>query len=74
MDAVNAAMKVVYEGVRLAIPPNAHPILRELMQDCWNNDPARRPNFKGTSFVSLSSYLIYIICFHLPISKYVDIY
>ncbi len=40
-------MAVVYEGLRLPVPEGTSPILAELMKDCWQVDPAKRPTFKG---------------------------
>lgn len=46
MDAVNVAMAVVHEGLRLSIPPNATPIIGDIMRQCFETDPANRPTFK----------------------------
>lgn len=34
-------------GARPAIPADTHPSLRELIQDCWEADPMRRPPFSS---------------------------
>jgi serine/threonine protein kinase len=36
----------VLTGKRLAVPINADPALAEVMRRCWEQDPARRPNFE----------------------------
>eukprot|EP01119_Soliformovum_irregulare_P011622 TRINITY_DN2934_c0_g1_i2.p3 TRINITY_DN2934_c0_g1~~TRINITY_DN2934_c0_g1_i2.p3 ORF type:complete len:268 (+),score=58.22 TRINITY_DN2934_c0_g1_i2:1173-1976(+) len=46
MDAVKAAMAVCYENLRLAIPQECDPCLREMMTRCWQVDPQSRPSFK----------------------------
>lgn len=35
LDPVNAAMKIVYENLRLSIPPTASEMLSDIMTRCW---------------------------------------
>jgi hypothetical protein len=42
---VQAAVGVVQHGLRPSIPPNAPPLLVEIMQKCWHKTPAARPSF-----------------------------
>jgi hypothetical protein len=39
-------MAVCYENKRLPIPDTCLPEFRQVMTDCWHNDPEKRPNFK----------------------------
>lgn len=36
----------VLTGRRLAVPINADPAMAEVMRRCWEQEPARRPNFE----------------------------
>ncbi|KAK3256548.1 hypothetical protein CYMTET_34320 [Cymbomonas tetramitiformis] len=45
MNSLNVAVQVAYHGMRLPIPPNCPSKADELMQRCWEEDPAKRPSF-----------------------------
>lgn len=45
-DPVVAALEVVRSGLRPVIAPNVQAEIRELIEQCWHSDPARRPNFQ----------------------------
>ena len=42
---MQAAVGVVQHALRPNIPPNAPPLLAEIMQKCWHKAPASRPSF-----------------------------
>lgn len=44
MTPLQAALGV-RQGFRLAIPPDVHPGLSELIEQCWDEDPDVRPDF-----------------------------
>uniref|UniRef100_A0A453LI12 non-specific serine/threonine protein kinase n=1 Tax=Aegilops tauschii subsp. strangulata TaxID=200361 RepID=A0A453LI12_AEGTS len=45
LTPLQAAVGVVQKGLRPTIPKNAHAKLAELLQKCWQQDPAERPDF-----------------------------
>lgn len=45
LTPLQAAVGVVQKGLRPTIPKNTHPKLAELLERCWQQDPALRPNF-----------------------------
>ncbi|URE15346.1 Kinase family [Musa troglodytarum] len=45
LTPLQAAVGVVQKGLRPTIPKNAHPKLAELLEKCWQQDPAVRPDF-----------------------------
>ncbi|KAF0910702.1 hypothetical protein E2562_004694 [Oryza meyeriana var. granulata] len=45
LTPLQAAVGVVQKGLRPTIPKNAHAKLSELLQKCWQQDPAERPDF-----------------------------
>nr|XP_009802147.1 PREDICTED: probable serine/threonine-protein kinase DDB_G0267514 isoform X2 [Nicotiana sylvestris] len=45
LTPLQAAIGVVQQGLRPAIPEHAHPKLVELLQKCWQQDPTQRPDF-----------------------------
>lgn len=45
LTPLQAAVGVVQKGLRPVIPKNTHPRLTELLQRCWEQDPAERPVF-----------------------------
>ncbi|XP_044490064.1 serine/threonine-protein kinase STY46-like isoform X3 [Mangifera indica] len=45
LTPLQAAVGVVQKGLRPTIPKNAHPKLAELLEKCWQQDPALRPDF-----------------------------
>ncbi|XP_037492900.1 serine/threonine-protein kinase STY17 isoform X3 [Jatropha curcas] len=45
LTPLQAAVGVVQKGLRPTIPKHAHPKLAELLERCWQHDPAQRPNF-----------------------------
>ncbi|WOL18901.1 serine/threonine-protein kinase STY46 [Canna indica] len=45
LTPLQAAVGVVQKGLRPTIPKNTHPKLAELLEKCWQQDPASRPNF-----------------------------
>ncbi|KAM0879699.1 hypothetical protein ACQ4PT_034066 [Festuca glaucescens] len=45
LTPLQAAVGVVQKGLRPTIPKNAHAKLAELLQKCWQQDPAQRPDF-----------------------------
>uniref|UniRef100_A0ACD5XYH6 Uncharacterized protein n=1 Tax=Avena sativa TaxID=4498 RepID=A0ACD5XYH6_AVESA len=45
LTPLQAAVGVVQKGLRPTIPKNAHAKLAELLQKCWQQDPALRPDF-----------------------------
>ncbi|KAK4429446.1 Serine/threonine-protein kinase STY46 [Sesamum alatum] len=45
LTPLQAAVGVVQKGLRPAIPRNAHPLLVELLERCWQQDPSLRPEF-----------------------------
>ena len=36
---------MIIQGLRPVIPKNTHPKLAELLEKCWQQDPASRPDF-----------------------------
>jgi tRNA A-37 threonylcarbamoyl transferase component Bud32 len=46
LDGPQAAAQVAYAGLRPAIPSVCHPAFRDLIQQCWVDDPKTRPDFK----------------------------
>jgi len=46
MDAVPAAMAVVYENKRLPFPDFVDDTFKTIMTGCWQKEPAARPSFK----------------------------
>ncbi|CAL9160432.1 unnamed protein product [Musa hybrid cultivar] len=47
LTPLQAALGVVLKGLRPPIPENTHPRLAELIEKCWQQDPARRPDFSS---------------------------
>ncbi|KAL6639361.1 hypothetical protein ACP70R_023091 [Stipagrostis hirtigluma subsp. patula] len=45
MTPLQAAVAVVQKDLRPAIPADTHPMLVDLLQRCWQKDPALRPTF-----------------------------
>ncbi|URD75086.1 TyrKc [Musa troglodytarum] len=45
LTPLQAAVGVVQKGLRPTLPKNTHPKLDELLQKCWQQDPAARPDF-----------------------------
>ncbi|XP_048229674.1 serine/threonine-protein kinase STY17 isoform X1 [Ricinus communis] len=45
LTPLQAAVGVVQKGLRPTIPKHTHPKLAELLERCWRQDPAQRPNF-----------------------------
>ncbi|KAL5788926.1 hypothetical protein ACOSP7_005875 [Xanthoceras sorbifolium] len=45
LTPLQAAVGVVQKGLRPTIPKNTNPKLAELLERCWQQDPARRPDF-----------------------------
>ncbi|XP_006660922.2 serine/threonine-protein kinase STY46-like [Oryza brachyantha] len=45
LTPLQAAVGVVQKGLRPTIPKNAHAKLSELLQKCWQQEPAERPDF-----------------------------
>ncbi|KAL3613920.1 Serine/threonine-protein kinase sty46 [Castilleja foliolosa] len=45
LTPLQAAVGVVQKGLRPTIPKNTHPKLTELLERCWQQDPALRPDF-----------------------------
>lgn len=45
MTPLQAAVSVVQQGMRPAIPRNTHPLLVELLEKCWQQEPCLRPEF-----------------------------
>ncbi|KAL6655135.1 hypothetical protein ACP70R_005961 [Stipagrostis hirtigluma subsp. patula] len=45
LTPLQAAVGVVQKGLRPTIPKNTHAKLAELLQKCWQQDPAQRPDF-----------------------------
>ncbi|KAL6522515.1 Serine/threonine-protein kinase sty46 [Orobanche minor] len=45
LTPLQAAVGVVQKGIRPTIPKNTHPKLVELLERCWQQDPALRPDF-----------------------------
>ncbi|PRP79695.1 LRR receptor-like serine/threonine-protein kinase GSO2-like [Planoprotostelium fungivorum] len=45
-DPLSVALDVIRSGLRLEIPSDAPPHLTRLMQNCWLEDPAARPDFQ----------------------------
>ncbi|CAH2076587.1 unnamed protein product [Thlaspi arvense] len=45
LTPLQAAVGVVQKGLRPKIPKQTHPKLTELLEKCWQQDPAQRPNF-----------------------------
>jgi len=46
LPAMDIAMKVCFENLRLVIPDNCEPLFSKLMKDCWSTDPEKRPSMK----------------------------
>lgn len=44
-DPIPIALGVTQELKRPPVPPDCHPVWRRLMEDCWEQDPLKRPNF-----------------------------
>ncbi|XP_039039205.1 serine/threonine-protein kinase STY17-like, partial [Hibiscus syriacus] len=45
LTPLQAAVGVVQKGLRPTIPKHANPRLTELLERCWQQDPALRPDF-----------------------------
>ncbi|KAJ8539586.1 hypothetical protein K7X08_013838 [Anisodus acutangulus] len=45
LTPLQAAVAVVQKGLRPTIPPNTHPMLVELLERCWQQEPCLRPEF-----------------------------
>ncbi|XP_039124796.1 serine/threonine-protein kinase STY46-like isoform X6 [Dioscorea cayenensis subsp. rotundata] len=45
LTPLQAALGVRQQGLRPELPENTHPILSDLIQRCWEADPAKRPSF-----------------------------
>lgn len=45
LTPLQAAVGVVQKGLRPTIPKNSQPKLAELLERCWQQDPALRPDF-----------------------------
>ncbi|KAK9944258.1 hypothetical protein M0R45_009832 [Rubus argutus] len=45
LTPLQAAVGVVQKGLRPTIPKHTHPKLTELLEKCWQQDPALRPDF-----------------------------
>ncbi|XP_062022970.1 serine/threonine-protein kinase STY46 [Rosa rugosa] len=45
LTPLQAAVGVVQKGLRPTIPKQTHPKLTELLEKCWQQDPALRPDF-----------------------------
>ncbi|XP_073036625.1 serine/threonine-protein kinase STY17-like [Primulina eburnea] len=45
MTPLQAAVCVGQQGLRPAIPRNTHPLLVELLEKCWQQEPSLRPEF-----------------------------
>ncbi|KAI4375667.1 hypothetical protein MLD38_013513 [Melastoma candidum] len=45
LTPLQAAISVVQKGLRPTIPKHAHPRIVDLMEKCWQQDPALRPDF-----------------------------
>ncbi|ONM56880.1 Serine/threonine-protein kinase STY17 [Zea mays] len=45
MTPLQAAVAVVQKDLRPTIAVDTHPMLAELLQRCWQKDPALRPTF-----------------------------
>ncbi|KAL0798488.1 hypothetical protein Bca101_053663 [Brassica carinata] len=45
LTPLQAAVGVVQKGLRPIIPKQTHPKLTELLEKCWQQDPAQRPDF-----------------------------
>ncbi|PRP85200.1 LRR receptor-like serine/threonine-protein kinase GSO1-like [Planoprotostelium fungivorum] len=45
MDMMTVAINVMNNNLRPEIPDATDPLLKRLMQACWNENPAERPNF-----------------------------
>ncbi|XP_075654463.1 serine/threonine-protein kinase STY17-like isoform X2 [Castanea sativa] len=45
LTPLQAAVGVVQKGIRPTIPKNTYPRLAELLERCWQQDTAQRPNF-----------------------------
>ncbi|KAK9286148.1 hypothetical protein L1049_014530 [Liquidambar formosana] len=45
LTPLQAAVGVVQKGLRPTIPKHTHPKLTELLERCWQQDPASRPDF-----------------------------
>ncbi|XP_020084027.1 serine/threonine-protein kinase STY46-like isoform X2 [Ananas comosus] len=45
LTPLQAAVAVVQKGLRPTIPKDTHPKLAVLLEKCWQQDPALRPNF-----------------------------
>nr|GME09893.1 serine/threonine-protein kinase STY17-like [Ipomoea batatas] len=45
LTPLQAAIGVVQQGLRPNIPKHTHPKLAELLENCWHQDPTKRPEF-----------------------------
>ncbi|XP_027149496.1 serine/threonine-protein kinase STY46-like [Coffea eugenioides] len=45
MTPLQAAVGVVQKGLRPSIPRQTHPLVVELLERCWQQDPSSRPEF-----------------------------
>ncbi|KAL1563879.1 Serine/threonine-protein kinase sty46 [Salvia divinorum] len=52
LTPLQAAVGVVQKGLRPTIPKNTHPKLAELLEKCWLQDPASRPDFSEVMEIS----------------------
>jgi len=46
LDGSQAAAQVAYTNLRPPIPPTCHSSLGDLLQQCWQDDPKLRPDFR----------------------------
>eukprot|EP00249_Psilotum_nudum_P012687 c23920_g1_i2 orf=686-2344(-) len=51
LTPLQAAVGVVQKGLRPTIPKSTHPRLAELLQMCWQQDPAQRPDFSDITVI-----------------------
>eukprot|EP00698_Gefionella_okellyi_P023558 TRINITY_DN808_c0_g1_i1.p2 TRINITY_DN808_c0_g1~~TRINITY_DN808_c0_g1_i1.p2 ORF type:complete len:130 (+),score=20.77 TRINITY_DN808_c0_g1_i1:219-608(+) len=45
LEPAQAAASMAYESLRPTIPTDCSPLLRELMEQCWQDDYTLRPSF-----------------------------
>ncbi|KAL0438352.1 UNVERIFIED_CONTAM: Serine/threonine-protein kinase STY46 [Sesamum latifolium] len=60
LTPLQAAVGVVQKGLRPAIPRNTHPLLVELLEKCWQQDPSLRPEF--SEILEILQYMAKKMC------------
>ncbi|XP_074373003.1 serine/threonine-protein kinase STY46-like [Apium graveolens] len=54
LTPLQAAVGVVQKGIRPIIPTRTHPLIVELLEKCWQQDPSLRPEFSEIIMILLN--------------------